>query len=101
MANTLTGIDLVWCWVSWRILPLSRCPGLMCEYTGNLKDPQRHYEIQLSDAEDNEATKALLNESWAECKKTGLSPFCPFNKPPAVSVAHSVFNLICVNTVHL
>nr|XP_040251755.1 otolith matrix protein OMM-64-like [Aegilops tauschii subsp. strangulata] len=55
----------------------------MCEYTGDLKDPQRHCDIQLSDAEITEATKKLLNEPLKECSKTGLSPFCTFNKPPA------------------
>ena len=93
MANGLTGIDLVRCWVSWRILPLSHRPGLMCEYTGDLKDPQCHCDIQLSDAVNTKATKVLLNESWADCSKTGLSPFCTFNKLPVVSVAH-LFNHI-------
>ena len=101
MANGLTGIDFVQCWVSWSILPLSSRPGLMCEYTGDLKDPQRHFDIQLFDVEINEATKALQNESLADCSKTGLSPFCSFNKPPAVSVAHLLFNHICINTAHL
>lgn len=89
MANSLTDIDLVQCWVTWRILPLSRRAGLMCEYTGDLKDPQCHCEIQLSDAEINDATKTLLNESLAECSKNGLSPLCTFNQPLAISFAHN------------
>ena len=103
MANGLTGIDLVWCRVSWRILPLSCRPDLMCEYIGNLKDPERHCKIQLSDAEVTEATKALLNETWAKCSKTGLSPYCTFNQPPAVSVTHYVSSLnhVFINTIHL
>ena len=87
MANGLTGVDFFRCWLSWSILPLSRRPGLMCEYTGDVKDPQRHCDIELSDAEVTEATKKLLNESIKECSKTGLSPFCTFNKPPAVRIA--------------
>ncbi|KAM3189563.1 hypothetical protein ACQJBY_068078 [Aegilops geniculata] len=55
----------------------------MCGYNGNLKDPQRCCDIQLSDAEITEATKKLLNEPLKECSKTRLSPFCTFNKPPA------------------
>ena len=94
MANGLIGVDLVRCWVSWSILPLSRRPGLMCEYTGNLKDPQRHCDIQLSNAEITEATKKLLNEALKECSKTWLSPFCTFNKPLAVSVAPLLFKNI-------
>lgn len=85
MANGLTGIDLVRCWVSWRILPLSRRPGLMCEYTGDVKDPQRHCQIELNDKDINDMTKTLLNESLEDCSKTGLSPFYAFHKPPAAN----------------
>ena len=49
MANGLTGIDLVRWWVSWGILPLSRRPGLMHEYTGDVKDPQQFHEIAMTD----------------------------------------------------
>ena len=34
LGNGLNGIDLVRVWISWRVIPLSRRPGLMCEYTG-------------------------------------------------------------------
>ena len=83
MANGLTGINILRCWVAWRILSLSRRLGLMCEYNGGLKDPQRPCEIQLTDEDINESTKALLNESLADCNKTRLNPFCTLNKPPA------------------
>ena len=59
----------------------------MCEYTGNLQDPQRHINIQLTDAEITEAIKKILDEPVAVCSKTELSPFCVFNKPPAVRIA--------------
>ncbi|XP_037478723.1 uncharacterized protein LOC119355935 isoform X4 [Triticum dicoccoides] len=83
MANGLAGVDFSRCWLSWSILPLSRHPGLMCEYTGSLKDPQRHMDIQLTDDEVTEAVKKMLNEPEAICSQTGLSPFCTSNKPPA------------------
>ena len=86
MANSLAGIDFVRCWVSWSILPLSRRPGLMFEYTGNLKDPQRHIDIQLSHAQITDAVKKMLDEMVAKCSKIGLSPFCVSNKPPAVRI---------------
>ena len=86
MANGLTGIDLVRCRVAWRVLPLSHRPDLMCEYTGGLKDPQRHCQIQLSDEDINNMTKTLLNESLGDCSKTGLNPFCTLNQPPVVSI---------------
>ena len=48
MANGLTGIDLVHCWVKWHILPLSRRSGLMHEYAGDAKDPQWFNEIEMT-----------------------------------------------------
>ncbi|XP_044458424.1 uncharacterized protein [Triticum aestivum] len=55
----------------------------MYEYTGSLKDPQRHIDIQLTDDEVTEAVKKMLNEPEAICSQTGLSPFCTSNEPPA------------------
>ena len=85
MANGLTGIDLVRCWVAWRILPLSRRPGLMYDYTSELKDPQRHCQIEITDEDINNMTKSLLNESLEDSSKVGLNPFCVLNKLPVVS----------------
>ncbi|XP_044382223.1 uncharacterized protein [Triticum aestivum] len=31
-------------------------------------------------------TKSLLNESLADCSRTGLNPFCALNKPPAADL---------------
>ena len=67
-------------------MPLSRCPGLMCEYTRDVKDPLHHSDVQLTDAEITEAVKKMLDEPVAECSKTGLSPFCASNKPPAIRI---------------
>ena len=64
----------------------------MCEYTGDVKDPQRHYDIQLSEAEVTEATKKLLNEPVKDCNKTGLSPLCTVNKPPVIRIAQLLLN---------
>ena len=86
MANGLTGVDFAHWWIGWSILPLSRRPGLMCEYTGSLNDPQRHINIQLTEAEITEAVKKMLNEPEAVCSQTRLSPFCTFNKPPSVRI---------------
>ena len=86
MANGLTGVDFVRCWISWSILPQSRRPGLMCEYTGEVDDPQRHCNIQLSEEEITEGVKKILNESELDCSQTGPSPFYTKHKPPAVSI---------------
>ena len=89
MANGLTGIDLVGCWVSWGILPLSRRSGLMHEYTGNVKDPQRYHEIVMTDNEVTESMNKMLDEPIAACSQTGLPPFYASNQPPVVK-----FNLM-------
>ena len=86
MANSLTGVDFVRCWISWSILPLSRRFDLMFEYTGEVDDPQHHCNIRLSEEEVNEGVKKILNESELICSQTGLSPFYAKNKPPAVSI---------------
>ena len=86
LGNDLTGVDLVWCRVSWRIIPLSRRPGLMCTYTGGLKDPLRHSSVHLTDEAITEMTKTLLNEDLEDCSKVDLNPFCKLNPPPDVSL---------------
>ncbi|XBI51177.1 hypothetical protein VPH35_033727 [Triticum aestivum] len=83
LGNGLNGIDLVRVWISWRVIPLSRRPGLMCEYTGRKDDPQRHSRNDLPEDVAEEMTKALLNESLADCGRTGLAPFCKTNPAPA------------------
>ncbi|XBI57890.1 hypothetical protein VPH35_039202 [Triticum aestivum] len=83
LGNGLNGIDLVRVWISWRVIPLSRRPGLMCEYTGRKDDPQRHSRNDLPEDVAEDMTKALLNESLADCGRTGLAPFCKINPAPA------------------
>ena len=91
MANGLTGVDFVRCWISWSILPLSRRSGLTCEYTGEEKDSQRHIDIQLTNEEISESVKKMLDELISECSKTRLRPFYASNKPPAVRIVSFCF----------
>ena len=86
LGNGLTGVDLVRCWVYWRISPLSRRTGLMCTYTGGEKDSLRHSSAPLTDEAINEMVKSLLNEDPEDCVKVGLAPFCKLNPPPDVSL---------------
>lgn len=86
LGNGLTGVELVRCWVAWRIIPLSRRPGLMCTYTGGTKDPLHHSPLRLCDDAITEMTRTLLNEDFEDCSKVGLNPFCKLNPPPDVSL---------------
>ena len=94
MANGLTGVDFVRCWLSWSILPLSRRSKLMCQYTGKTDDPQRHTDIMLPEKEVIETAKKMLNISLEECSQTGLAPYYKKNKLPAVSLNLSCLRLI-------
>ena len=49
LGNGLIRIDLVRCWVAWRIIPLSRRPALMCTYTGDTKDSLHYISTRLTD----------------------------------------------------
>ena len=69
VANGLSGVDLVHCWVLWRILPLSRRDSLMCEYTSNTKDPQHYNQTPLTDEEATTMVKSLLGETLKTAAK--------------------------------
>ena len=57
----------------------------MCEYTGRKDDPLRHSRNDLPEDVAEDMTKALLNESLADCGRTGLSPFYKTNPALAAS----------------
>lgn len=86
VANGLTGTDLTRCWVSWRILPLSRRSGLMCTYTGETTDPQRHTAENFTGDVLEAAVQTLIKVSDKEVGKFGLAPFCKTNPAPPVSI---------------
>ena len=93
-ANGLTGVDLTRCWVSWRIMPLSRRNGLMCEYDGSYDHPQRFNKTPLFEKDINAIVKSLLGESQETCSRVGLKPFCALNPAPAVNNPLLVFHFI-------
>jgi hypothetical protein len=84
LANGLTGVDLTRCWVSWKILPLSRRDRLMHQFTGEPNDPLYFNATPLTEEDINSTVKGLLGEKQAVCNKTGLKPFCAKNPAPAV-----------------
>jgi hypothetical protein len=86
LANGLIGVDLTRYWVSWRILPLSRRPGLMYEYSGESDDPQRYTKDNFTVEEVFKTVKTLLGESQESCNKVGLASFFKQNLAPPVSI---------------
>jgi len=95
LGNGLDGIDLVRVWVAWRIIPLSRRPGLMCNYSGEKDDPQRHSPDDLPDDVVEATTQSLLKEGTVNSNAFGLLPFCQKNPAPAVSFQPSGYVLSC------
>ena len=93
MANGLIGTDFLRCWLSWSILPLSRRPDLMCNYSGKSDDPQRFSKDKLSESEVIESAKKIVNPALTDCTKVGLAPYFKKNKLPEVII----FNLYFIN----
>ncbi|KAI5012274.1 hypothetical protein ZWY2020_024408 [Hordeum vulgare] len=80
--NGLTGVDLIRCWVEWRILPLSRRDGLMCEFDGTLDHPQCYFHTALTEKDIVAIIKKLTGEPAGKCGQIGLKPFCKINPAP-------------------
>ncbi|KAI5003410.1 hypothetical protein ZWY2020_030570 [Hordeum vulgare] len=80
--NGLTGVDLIRCWVEWRILPLSRRDGLMCEFDGTLDHLQCYFHTALTENDIVTIIKKLTGEPAAKCGQIGLKPFCKINPTP-------------------
>lgn len=88
ISHGLIGVDLTWCWISWRIQPLGLRGFIMCNYTDEPKDAQRFSSVALLEDEITKATKKLLGETREKCNLTGLPPFCISNPIPPVSHLH-------------
>ena len=101
LAHGLLGVDLTRCWVSWKILPLSRRPDLMCEYSGEPSDPQRFTIDNFTVEEVFKTLRTLLDESQENCDKVGLPPFFKQNLAPPVSVYLYLFQYKLTSTLYL
>ena len=86
LAHGLLGVDFTRCWVSWKILPLSRRPSLIREYSGEPNDPQWYTEDNFTAEEVFKTVRTLLGESQEKCNKVGLPSFFKQNPSPPVSV---------------
>ncbi|KAI5020137.1 hypothetical protein ZWY2020_045025 [Hordeum vulgare] len=80
--NGLTELDLIRCWVEWRILPLSRRDGLMCEFDGTLDHPQCYFHTALTEKDIVTIIKKLTSEPAGKYGQIGLKPFFKINPAP-------------------
>ena len=85
LGNGLTGVDLTRCWISWRVIPLSRRSQLMYEYDGSPDNPLRHSPVELTEEDIVSMSTLLVNGKYEDCSIVGLSPFCKINPVPEVS----------------
>ena len=99
LGNGLTRVDLIHCWVAWRVIPLSCRSKLMYEYGGGPNDSLRHSSVQLTKEDIVAMSTILVNGKYEDCSKVGLNPFCKLN--PALEVNHLdlLFSLV-VNYLH-
>ncbi|KAI4995217.1 hypothetical protein ZWY2020_035120 [Hordeum vulgare] len=80
--NDLTGVDLIRCWVEWRILPLCHRDGLMCEFDDTLDHPQCYFRTAQTESDIVTIIKKLTGEPAGKCSQIGLKPFCKINPAP-------------------
>ena len=85
LGNGLTGVDLTHCWISWRVIPLSRRSKLMYEYDGGPDDSLCHSPVELTEEDIVSMSTLLVNGKYEDCSIVGLSPFCKINPAPEVS----------------
>ena len=79
-------MDLVRCWTTWRIQPLSPRTRLICSYTRCAGDDLRVTE-QLSDGPElGRLIKKLTGRPVKDQAHFGLQPFCSTNPAPEVSL---------------
>ena len=100
VAHRLGGMDLVLCWTTWRIQPLSPRTRLIVEYTRCVTDSLCMIEKQASTTNINRLVKKLTGKLVKDQENFGLSPFCVTTPPPAVSHLTLVFRLYscCIST---
>ena len=86
LGNGLTGVDLTRCWISWRIIPLSRHSKLMYEYGGGPDDSLHHTLVQLTEEDIVSMSNLLVNGKYEDYSIVGLNPFCKLNPVPEVRI---------------
>ena len=99
LGNGLTGVDLIRCWIAWRVIPLSRRSKLMYKYGRGPDDSLRHSSVQLTEEDIVAMSTILMNGKYEDCSKVGLNPFCKLNPAPEVNHLDLLFSIV-VNYLH-
>ena len=94
LGNGLTRVDLIRCWVAWRVIPLSRRSKLMYEYDTGPYDSLCYSSVQLTEEDVVAMSTILVNGKYEDCSKVGLNPFCKLNPAPKVKIP-DLFLFLC------
>ena len=71
LGNGLIGVDLIRCWISWRVIPLSRRSKLTYDYGGGPDDFLRHISVQLTEEDIVSMSTLLVNVNTKTAVKLG------------------------------
>ena len=94
LSHDLENMDLVRCWTTWKIQPLSPRTRLICTYTRCVTDDLR-VSNKLSDGPElGRLIKKLTGKPVKDQAHFGLQPFCSTSPAPAVSILLA-FPFIC------
>lgn len=85
LAHGLIRLNLVRCWVGWRIQPVSLRTWLIHEYSSLITDDLRCSKDELEEDAIQLIVRKLTNEKLAVHELVGLEPFCALNKPYQVT----------------
>ena len=85
LSHNLENMDLVRCWTTWRIQPLSPRTRLICSYTRCITDDLRTTDKLSDGPELGRLIKKLTGKMVKDQAYFGLQPFCSTCPAPAVS----------------
>ena len=85
LSHNLENMDLVRCWTTWKIQPLSPRTRLICTYTRCVTDDLRMTDKLSDGTELGRLIKKLTGKMVKDQAYFGLQPFCSTCPAPAVS----------------
>ena len=86
LSHDLENMDLVRCWTTWKIQPLSPRTRLICSYTRRVTDDLRVTEKLSDGPELGRLIKKLTGKPVKDQAHFGLQPFCSTHPAPDVSI---------------
>ena len=92
LSRNLENMDLVRCWTTWRIQPLSPRTRIICTYTRCVGDDLRTTDKLSDGPELGRLIKKLTSKPVKDQAHFELKPFCSTNQAPGVSILLASFS---------